>query len=68
MYIIVNITAVLSFIVSVMVGFYTYSKFPVLDGVQKAGLIGVFVALTVAWVSCRIWMFYNQHRNPKRRP
>jgi len=66
MYLIINILVVLAFIASVMVGFYTYTKFAALDGLQQAGLISLFVVLTGAWVSGRIWMAYNQHLNPKR--
>lgn len=68
MYVTVNIIVVLTFNASVMVGFYTYSKFAVLDGTQRAGLISLFVALSVAWVSCRIWMIFNRQQNPKHRP
>ena len=67
MYLLINIAAVLAFIASVMVGYYTYSKFAVLDKSQFAGLSAVFVVLTAIWVGGRIWMLLNQHRNPKRR-
>lgn len=67
MYLAVNITVVLAFLASAAVGFYTYSRFAALNGVQAAGLIGLFVLLTVIWVGGRVWMLFNSHLNPKRR-
>lgn len=67
MYLFINILVVVAFIASAAVGYHTYHHFAALDGLQRGSLMGLFGALTVAWVAGRIWMVCNRQLNPNRR-
>jgi len=61
MYLIANLVTVIAFIASAAVGFYTYQSFATLTGLQRVGFVGLFIALTITWISARIWMMLNTH-------